>query len=174
MKKDFNFSRPSGSWKNEPKVLSEVLNEYLRSDEPLATALRRWKARSEAVKQAEEQDVDDRLFTDIYPDTHLGVDLKMLNCQPGRMKVGDFLSGVITRDGLFHFSFVQNAIKKKVVRPRNPHFYVGKCINVTCTDEGTLYPTFNRPRYTKSFTFRDFCREAAEELILVSGLVGEE
>lgn len=172
MKKVLNPRRPSGSRKNEPMALREVLNEYLRSDEPLAVALRKRKANSEASKAAEAE--TDRLFSDIYPDTHLGVDLKMLTCQPERMKVGDFLPGVITRDGLFHFSFVQNAIKKKVVRQRNPHFYVGKCINVTCTDEGTLYLTFNRPRYTKSFTFRDFCREAAEELILVSGLVGEE
>jgi len=39
--------------------------------------------------------------------------------------------------------------------------------------DGTLYPTFNRPRYSKNFTFQDFCREAAEELIVVTGLVEE-
>ena len=56
---------------------------------------------------------------------------------------------------------------------RNPHVYLGKRINVNLKDDGTLYPTFNRPQYTESFTFQDFCREAAEELLAVAGLVEE-
>ena len=56
---------------------------------------------------------------------------------------------------------------------RNPHIYVGRRINVNRKDDGTLYPTFNRPRYTKDFSFQDFCREAAEELLVVAGLVEE-
>ena len=51
---------------------------------------------------------------------------------------------------------------------------MGKYINVSRAVDGTLYPTFNRPRYTKDFTFQDFCREAAEELIVVTGLVESE
>ena len=41
-------------------------------------------------------------------------------------------------------------------------------------DDGTLYPTFRQPGYTRYYMFRDFCREAAEELLLVAGLVKEE
>ena len=52
--------------------------------------------------------------------------------------------------------------------------FMGKYINVSRADDGTLYPTFNRPRYSKNFTFQDFCREAAEELIVVTGLVESE
>ena len=63
--------------------------------------------------------------------------------------------------------------KKVVVTMRNPHVYLGKRINVNRKDDGTLYPTFNRPRYTKDFAFQDFCREAAEELLAVAGLVEE-
>lgn len=110
---------------------------------------------------------------DFYPDTHLDVDLKLISREPGRMPVGAYLDGVITRDGEDHFCFIQNADDKKrlVVTQRNPHVYLGKRINVNRKDDGSLYPTFNRPRY---ISFKNFCREAAEELIAVAGLVGEE
>ena len=158
MKKDLDFSRPSGSERmNEPKVIGDVLNEYFRSNEPLAAAYR------------------DRLFKDFFPDTHLDVDLKLITREPGRMPVGAYLDGAITRDDVDHFCFIQNdPEKKKVVVPmRNPHVYLGRRINVNRKDDGTLYPTFNRPQFTESFTFQDFCREAAEELYLVAGLVEE-
>ena len=110
---------------------------------------------------------------DFYPDTHLDVDLKLISREPGRMPVGAYLDGVITRDGEDHFCFIQNDEEKKrlVVTQRNPHVYLGKRINVNRKDDGSLYPTFNRPRY---ISFKNFCREAAEELIAVAGLVGEE
>jgi hypothetical protein len=158
MKKDFISVRPSGSEKkNEPKVIGKVLNEYLRSNEPLAVAYR------------------DRLFKDFFPDTHLDVDLKLMTREPGRMHVGAYLDGAITHDDEDHFTFIQNDPEKKkvVVTQRNPHVYLGKRINVNRKDDGTLYPTFNRPRYTKDFAFQDFCREAAEELLAVAGLVEE-
>ena len=154
MEKDFSFERPSGSEKNEPKVIGEVLNGYFQSNEPLAVAYR------------------DRL----HPDTHLDVDLKLMTRKPGRMPVGAMLDGAITHDKEDHFTFIQNDPEKKkvVVSMRNPHVYLGKRINVNRKDDGTLYPTFNRPRYTKEFTFQDFCRKAAEELLAVVGLVGED
>lgn len=158
MKKDFISVRPSGSEKNEPKVMGEVLNEYFRSNEPLAVAYR------------------DRLFKDFHPDTHLDVDLKLMTREPGRMPVGAMLDGAITHDGEDHFTFIQNDPEKKkaVVTMRNPHVYLGKRINVNRKDNGEPYPTFNRPQYTEDFTFKDFCREAAEELLAVAGLIGEE
>ena len=155
MKKDLNSKRrPSGSKKNEPKVIGEVLNEYFASNEPLAVAYR------------------NRLFKDIFPDTHLDVDLKLITREPGRMPVGEMIDGAITHDGEDHYTFIQNDPLKKVVQmQRNPHVYMGKCINVNKKDDGTLYPTFNRPQFTEDFTFQDFCREAAEELFIVAGLV---
>ena len=72
------------------------------------------------------------------------------------------------RDGEDHYTFLES---HPATQKRNPHIYMGKYINVSRADDGTLYPTFNRPRYTKDFTFQDFCREAAEELIVVTGLV---
>lgn len=152
MAQDFNLEkRPSGSEKNEPKVIGEVLNEYFASNEPLARAYR------------------ERL----HPDTHLDVDLKLITRKPGRMNIGDYLGGVITRDGEDHFSFIESDTEKKrvMVEQRNPHIYEGLRINVNRKDNGEPYPTFNRPKYTENFTFQDFCREAAEELIAVAGLI---
>jgi len=155
MAQDFNLEkRPLGSEKkNEPKVIGEVLNGYFQSNEPLAVAYR------------------DRL----HPDTHLDVDLKLMTREPGRMPVGAYLDGVITHDDEDHFTFIQNASEKKrvAVTQRNPHIYEGLRINVNRKDNGEPYPTFNRPRYSKSFTFKDFCREAAEELLAVAGLIEE-
>lgn len=158
MNKDLFEKRLGGSGKrNGPKVIGEVLNEYFHSNEPLAVAYR------------------DRLFKDLHPDTHLDVDLKLLTREPGHMPVGAMLDGAITRDEVNHFCFIQNDPEKKkvLVTMRNPHVYLGKRINVNLKDDGTLYPTFNRPQYTESFTFQDFCREAAEELLAVAGLVEE-
>lgn len=158
MKKDFISVRPLGSEKkNEPKVIGEGQNEYFRSYEPLAAAYR------------------SQLFKDFFPDTHLDVDLKLITREPGRMPVGAYLDGAITHDEENHFTFIQDDPEKKkvVVTMHNPHIYVGKRINVNRKDDGTLYPTFNRPRYTKDFSFQDFCSEAAEELYLVAGLIEE-
>ena len=166
MKKDF-ISRPSGSEKDEPKVIGEVLNEYLRSNEPLAAAYRRYK---EAVDDEAEVEPD-LLFRDFYPNTELGIDLKLITREPGRLPVGDSINCMLTRDGDYHYTAVENTIERKVAEQRNPHIYVGRRINVNRKPNGTLYPTFNRPRYAKDFSFQDFCREAAEELLVVAGLI---
>lgn len=115
----------------------------------------------------------DQLFKDIHPNTELSVDLKLLTREPGRLDVGEYLDGVITRDGEDHYTFIQNATEQKevLVIRRNPHVYLGKRINVVRKDDGSLYPTFNRPRYSEQLTFKDFCLEAAEELLAVAGLV---
>ena len=112
--------------------------------------------------------------TYLFPNTELGIDLKLLTRQPGRMPIGVMLDGVITHEAEDHFTFVENAFEKKKVNQRNPHVYMGKRINIIRKDDGTLYPTFKRPSYTENFTFQDFCREAAEELLFVVDLVENE
>ena len=106
-----------------------------------------------------------------YPNTELGIDLKLMTKEPGRMAVGEYLDGAITHDGEDHFTFVQNDSEKKMqkVVQRNPHVYEGTFINVNRKKDGTLYPTFNRPQFTESFTFQDFCQGAADELLIISG-----
>ena len=110
-------------------------------------------------------------FNNFYPNTELGIDLKLMTKEPGRMAVGEYLDGAITHDEEDHFTFVQNDSEKKKekVVQRNPHVYEGKYINVNRKKDGTLYPTFNRPQFTESFTFQDFCQGAADELRIISG-----
>lgn len=106
-----------------------------------------------------------------YPNTELGIDLKLLTRKPGRLTDGEYLDGVITHDGEDHFTFVQNDQEKKQQKMvlRNPHVYEGTYINVNRKNDGTLYPTFNRPQFSERFTFQDFCQGAANELRIISG-----
>ena len=49
-----------------------------------------------------------------YPNTELGIDLKLMTKEPGRMAVGEYLDGAITHDEEDHFTFVQNDQEKKL------------------------------------------------------------
>ena len=174
MAKDFIFERkPSGSKKtNEPKVIGEVLREYFQGNEPLAVVFCNTNAKGDATDADEE---DNRLFRGYFPNTELSVDLKLVTRKPGRMHVGEYINCLLTRDGEDHFEAVETASEKKqTAEQRNPIVYLGTCINLHRKADGTIYPTFNRPRYTADFTFADFCREAAEELLVVAGLVEKE
>lgn len=166
-----NFKkRPSGS--NEPKVVGEILDAILRSDSRFATAYRKYK---EAIAEDKEESDTNQLFETIFPNTELGIDLKLFTLKPGRINEGEFLAGMLTRDGADRYCFVQNASKKKrVVNPRNPQLYKGTCINVNQQTDGSLYVSFNRPHFTEDYTFKHFCLKAADELLMVAGLVGEE
>ena len=117
-----------------------------------------------------------KLGRELFPNTELGIDLKLMTRKPGRLAVGEYLDGTITRDGEDHFSFIQDDSNKKKVKviQRNPHVYEGTFININRKPAGTLYPTFNRPTFTQHFTFQDFCRKAARELLMVAGSVKEE
>lgn len=163
-----NKKRP-GSHTNEPKALAEILRDYLQNTtEPVAVAFRR--QHPEFFCNTDCRDGGGNLlFKDIYPNTELGVDLKLLTRRKGRMDIGEVRPGAITRDGEEHFTFVESVIGKKPEYKRNPHVLELLRINVVRKDDGTLYPTFTRPRYNEKFTFQDFCREAAEELLMVAG-----
>lgn len=151
-----------------PRLVGEILHDYLEnSNEPFARAYREHKAEAEAEGD------DDQLFVEIYPNTELCVDLKLLTRKPGRMSVGDSLPGFITRDGDDCFRFVENGKKRVVVR-RNPRIYSGRYINVIRHDNGSLVLTFNRPVLTEEFSFRDFCLAAVQELLTIIGLLDEE
>lgn len=166
MKKTFS-SRVGSEVQYGPRLAGAVLHDYLEnSDDALAVAYR------EHTTDADEE--DDRLFHGYYPDTHLDIDLKLIARKPGRMHVGEYINCLLTRDGEDHFEAVETASEKKqTAEQRNPIVYLGTCINLHRKADGTIYPTFNRPRYTADFTFADFCREAAEELLVVAGLVEE-
>lgn len=124
-----------------------------------------------AVLNANMNESSNKLVKGFYPNTELGIDLKLITRKPGRLGIGEYLDGAITHDGEDHFTFVQNDSEKKKdkVVQRNPHVYEGTYINVNRKKDGTLYPTFNRPQFTEKFTFQDFCLQAAKELWIISG-----
>lgn len=79
------FKKVAGSAKrtSEPGLVGVILQDYFEdSNEPLAVAYR-----------------------SLFPDTHLGVDLKVMNDEPKHMDVGETLDGTLARDGEYHFLF---------------------------------------------------------------------
>ncbi len=149
-----------------PRLVGVILHDYLEnSDEPFARAFR------EHIAEAERE--ADQLFVDIHPNTESCVDIKLMTRQPGRMPLGEYLPGMLTRDGEDHFLFIENADKKRVVAHRNPRIYRGRFVNVLRRADGSLVLTFNRPTLNENFTFQNFCREAAGELLAVAGLIEE-
>lgn len=110
------------------------------------------------------------------PNTELCVNLKTMLRTDRVMEPGKRYRGTLTKEVACeeygyeeHFTFTE-AAKPQPVR-RNPHIWEGRCINVNQAADGSVYPTFNRPKFTEHFTFQDFCREAAEELSVVACLV---
>ncbi len=175
MKKDFILVRPLGSEKNEPKVIGEVLNEYLRSNEPLAVAFRKWKAKSKAAKADKAEVETGQLFKDLFPDTHLCVDVKVLSVKPGRIPIGKFFEGYFTRNDEDKFLIIEKASDKKVKTvQRNPVIFAGRCVNVHLLSDGSKRLEFNRPRFFPGYSFSDFCVAAARELLTIARLLGEE
>ena len=108
-----------------------------------------------------------------FANTELCVDLKLLTYQPGRLQTGKSLHGVIARDSYDHFTFVEKPTMPNVPPKRNPIVYSGLFVNVHKSDDGRLYPTFNRPVYSKNFSFRKFCFKAAYELRHIAPLIEE-
>ena len=169
MKKVLDPHIKAGSGKsNEPRLIGEIINQILQSNSHFAAAVRKYRA-AKAVEAEEEGN-----FWEVHPHTEPCVDLKLFTQRPGPLDVGAFLPGVITRDGEYHYAFVQNVVKERLTVRRTPCIYRGAYLNVHRSDDGSMYVTFRRPRLTKNFTFADYCRAAAEELFIVSGLVEEE
>ena len=140
---------------HEPRLLSEVLEGFFQSDSSLAQVCR------------------NGLFGGLYPHTEPCCQLKLLTRKPGRMPEGTCLVGTISHDGENHFTFMEEAPERKG-RKNSRCVFKGYTINVHNKDDGTLFPTFRQPHYTRFYTFRDFCREAAEELLLVVSLLEDD
>ena len=96
-----------------------------------------------------------KLFEDIFPHTE-DTTLKLFMQTPGRPPVGAMLDGILFHDSEDHFCFAEKAKEKKVKTvQRNPVIFAGGCVNV-------------------HLTFRDFCVAAAQELLTIARLLGEE
>ncbi len=107
--------------------------------------------------------------TKMYNDTHLGVDVKVAKSTPGRMPVDAVLDGTLVRDGEDHFLFTEKILDKKVCRI--PITWKGDAVNVHDEGNGVTYATLRRPRFSKDFTFKEFCLAAADELLTIARLL---
>lgn len=135
---------------SDPKTIGEIIDQMLQSNSPFS------RAYLEHLAYA-------------YPNTEPGIDLKLFTQEPGRMKIGEVKSGMITRDGDDHYSFVENPRRRKMVKTvkREPPIFCGSCINVRLWDDESLHVSLKRPHFNTIQSFCKFCLDAADELYMV-------
>lgn len=110
----------------------------------------------------------------LHTNTDLCVDLKTTLISDRIAKLGKNYQGMLKHDQDYHYTFIETASEKKKSNHRTPLVYEGKCVNVHLKDDGTLFPTLNRPQFNERLSFVDFCTEAAAELFVVSNHLGKE
>ncbi len=156
MKKN-TFSRVRSEKQYEPRIVGEILHDYLEnSNEPLAVAYR------EHSTESEEQGWN--------PNTHLSVDLKTLLRSDSKMKAGKDYQGILHRDKICeefhydeHFTFVETV--PPATGKRNPHVYVGQYITITRRDDGTYRPNFKPMKVDADFSVEKYATGVANELL---------
>ena len=163
MKKN-TFSRVRSEKKYEPRIVGEILHDYLEnSNEPLAVAYR------EHTTESEEQGWN--------RNTHLGVDLKTLLRSDSKMKVSKDYQGILRRDEICdefrydeHFTFVEAV--PQTVEKRNPQVFRGEFITVTRRDNGTYRPNFRPMKVGADFSVEKYATGVANELLwALEGLI---
>ena len=190
-KKDFFEGRKSdrAAGSNNPRLIGEVINEFLHGQAPFARARRQrtgraWTGQAGAGNACSGCTRSDstwtenmrtesagagRAWTGLYPNTELDVDLKLVTQKQGRMELGEYLDGMITRDGDDHFTFVENATEQRKAERRNPSIYMGQWINVKRRADGTVYPTFKRTKGIGAGKLGDYAVNTTCELLMVVG-----
>lgn len=190
-KKDFFEGRKSdravGS--NNPRLIGEVINDLLNGQAPFARARRHrtgraWTGQAGAGSACSGCTRSDstwtenmrtgsaaagRTWTGLYPNTELDVDLKLVTQEQGPMELGEYLDGMITRDGEDHFTFVENDTEQRKAERRNPSIYMGQWINVKRRADGTVYPTFKRTKGIGAGKLGDYAVSTTCELLMVVG-----
>lgn len=159
--------------------MNEIINDLLNGQTPYARARRHrsgraWTGQAGAGCTRSGQDGTEsagagRAWTGLYPNTELDVDLKLVTQKQGRMELGEYLDGMITRDGEDHFTFVENATEQRKAERRNPSIYMGQWINVKRRADGTVYPTFKRTKGIGAGKLGDYAVNTTCELLMVVG-----
>ena len=168
----------------EPRLINDIINDLLNGQAPFARARRHRTGRvwtgqastSSTCSGCTRSGQDDtesadagRAWTDLYPNTELGVDLKLITQKLGPMELGEYLDGMITRDGEYHFTFVENATEQRKAECRNPTIFSGQWINVKRRADGTVYPTFKRTKRIGAGELGDYAVSTTCELLMVAG-----
>ena len=168
----------------EPRLINDIINDLLNGQAPFARARRHRSGRAwtgqagagsacsgctRSGQDGTESAGAGRAWTGLYPNTELGVDLKLVTQEQGRMELGEYLDGMITRDGEDHFTFVENATEQRKAERRNPSIYEGQWINVKRRADGTVYPTFKRTKGIGAGKLGDYAVNTTCELLMVAG-----
>lgn len=168
----------------EPRLMNEIINDLLNGQTPFARARRHRSGRAwtgqagagSACSGCTRSGQDGtgsagagRAWTGLYPNTELDVDLKLVTQKQGRMELGEYLDGMITRDGEDHFTFVENDTEQRKATRRNPSIYMGQWINVKRRADGTVYPTFKRTKGIGAGKLGDYAVNTTCELLMVAG-----
>lgn len=159
--------------------MNDIINDLLNGQAPFARARRyrsgrAWTGQDGTGSAAAgstwaESAGAGRAWTGLYPNTELDVDLKLVTQKQGRMELGEYLDGMITRDGEDHFTFVENAAEQRKAERRNPSIYMGQWINVKRRADGTVYPTFKRTKGIGAGKLGDYAVSTTCELLMVVG-----
>lgn len=170
-KKDFFEGRKSdrAAGSNNPRLIGEVINDLLHGQTPFARARRHRTGRAWTGQDGAGNACSGCTWTGLYPNTELDVDLKLVKQEQGRMELGEYLDGMITRDGEDHFTFVENAAEQRKAERRNPSIYMGQWINVKRRADGTVYPTFKRTKGIGAGKLGDYAVNTTCELLMVAG-----
>ena len=178
----------------EPRLMNDIINDIFNGQTPFARARRHrsgraWTGQAGAGSACSgctrsgqdgtgsagagstwaESAGAGRAWTGLYPNTELDVDLKLVTQKQGRMELGEYLDGMITRDGEDHFTFVENATEQRKTERRNPSIYEGQWINVKRRADGTVYPTFKRTKGIGAGKLGDYAVNTTCELLMVAG-----
>lgn len=159
--------------------MNEIINDLLNGQTPFARARRHrsgraWTGQAGAGSACSgctwaESAGAVRAWTGLYPNTELDVDLKLVTQEQGPMELGEYLDGMITRDGDDHFTFVENDTERGKAERRNPSIYMGQWINVKRRADGTVYPTFKRTKGIGAGKLGDYAVSTTCELLMVAG-----
>lgn len=173
----------------EPRLMNDIINDLFNGQTPFARARRHrtgraWTGQDGASNACSGCTRSDstwtenmrtesagagRTWTGLYPNTELDVDLKLVTQEQGRMELGEYLDGMITRDGEDHFTFVENDTEQRKAERRNPSIYMGQWINVKRRADGTVYPTFKRTKGIGAGKLGDYAVSTTCELLMVVG-----
>lgn len=173
----------------EPRLMNDIINDLFNGQTPFARARRHrtgraWTGQDGASNACSGCTRSDstwtenmrtesagagRTWTGLYPNTELDVDLKLVKQEQGRMELGEYLDGMITRDGEDHFTFVENDTEQRKATRRNPSIYMGQWINVKRRADGTVYPTFKRTKGIGAGKLGDYAVNTTCELLMVAG-----
>lgn len=153
----------------EPRLMNDIINDLFNGQTPFARARRHRSGRAWTGQAGTESAAAGRAWTGLYPNTELDVDLKLVTQEQGRIELGEYLDGMITRDGEDHFTFVENDTEQRKAERRNPSIYMGQWINVKRRADGTVYPTFKRTKGIGAGKLGDYAVNTTCELLMVVG-----